>query len=144
MALLALAACSQPDAVEEEAGFETVDVGAGVDSNIRPEDDIKAQVRERGLLGVLPGDFPDDFWVYRPGSIVDLTSAPGGRGVVSVRTQGAVDAVSARLRDEQARRGWIIEGDHSALSFVKDDRRVDVALKARGNETWVTIDYPPR
>ena len=136
--------CSAPDGEAVEESFETVDVAAGVDSAIRPEDDIKAVVRERGLLGVLPGDFPRDFWVYRPGSIVDLTSAPGGRGVVSVRTNGSVDVVSDRMRDEQKNRGWLVEGDHSALSFSKDGMRVDVALEARGRETWISVEYPPQ
>ena len=118
-------------------------MAAGVDSAIRPEDDIKAEVRSRGLLGVLPGDFPDDFWVYRPASIVDLGSAPGGRGTVSLRIMARLEAVSKRVRDEEASRGWLVEGDHSALTFSKGDRRIDVSMEVKGRETWMTIEYPP-
>ena len=140
---LSLAACTPPESATEEETFETIDVAAGVDSAIRPEDDIKAAVRTQGLLGVLPGDFPQDFWVYRPGSIVDISSIPGGRGIVSLRTQGGVEAVSDRMQEEETGRGWRTEGDLSALSFSKEGRRIDVALEARGNQTWITIEYPP-
>ncbi len=122
--------------------LEIVDVTEGVDSQIRPEDDIQAELREREFLGVLPGGFPSDFWVYSPGSIVDLESDDGDRGIVALRTFGSVDDVRRRLIEEESARGWQESGVGSALlSFTKEGRRIDLALEAKGNETWIRIEY---
>ena len=133
--------CSQPRDSGGEV-LETVDVAEGVDSQIRPEDDIQAEQREREFLGVLPGDFPDDFWVYRPGSIVDLGSEAGGRAFVALRTLGSLEDVRERLIKEERARGWQESAVGSSLvSFTKEDRRIDLALERKGNETWIRIEY---
>ena len=66
---------AEPDAEEDDI-LDTRDVGSGVDSQIRPEDDARPAPREViSLVGMLPSDFPDDVWVYEPSSIVDLPAA---------------------------------------------------------------------
>lgn len=135
-------ACSGPPA--QEAPIETVDVAETVDSQIEPEEDIRAKVREKGLVGVLPGDFPEDLWAYQPASIVDLGYSPDGRGYVGLRTVGALADVRQRLLEEQEERGW--EGSVAGpglVVFRKGGRRAQVALEAKGNETWMRMEYPP-
>jgi hypothetical protein len=138
------AACRRAEKAPAEDTLETVDVGEGIDSNIRPEDDVRAEVRERGLLGVLPGDFPGDLWVYEPASIVDFGAAEGGRSFVALRAVAAPDDVARRLRGEQSTRGWEVEAaTGTLLTFSKGGRRVEAELEQRGNETWIRIEYPP-
>jgi hypothetical protein len=140
--VLGLAIACAPPAEEAEVDIEVVDVIESVDSRIRPEDDIRAEVRERGLLGVLPGDFPSDFWVYRPASIVDIGDA-GGRAFVSLRATGRAADIADRLRMEQADRGWSANGGAEGLAFTKQGRQVDVSFEPQGNETWVRIEFAP-
>ena len=126
-----------------EETIETVDVEEPIDSQIRPEEDERAQVRDRGLLGVLPGDFPKDLWPYEPASIVDFGAAEAGRSYVSLRTVGAPQEVSRRFQAQERARGWQVTTPASSLlSFTKDGRVVEAELEQRGNETWIRIEYP--
>ncbi len=63
-------------------------------------------MRERGLLGVLPGDFPTDLWAYEPASIVDFGAAEAGRSYVSLRTVAPPQEVSRRFQAQEQSRGW--------------------------------------
>ena len=138
------AACRRAETAPADETIETVDVGEGIDSNIRPEEDVRAEVRERGLLGVLPGDFPGDLWVYEPASIVDFGAAEGGRSFVALRAVATPAEVARRLRAEESARGWEASAATSTLlTFSKGGRRVEAELEQRGNETWIRIEYPP-
>ena len=145
LALASILACrerSTPAPVEEEA-IETVDVDEPIDSQIRPEEDQRAQVRERGLVGVLPGDFPSDLWAYEPASIVDFGEAEAGRSYVSFRTVASPQEVSRRFQAQEKARGWAVtEATSTLLSFSKGGRLVEAELEQRGNETWIRIVYP--
>jgi hypothetical protein len=132
----------QPAPVEEKT-IDIVDVGDGIDSQIRPEEDERAEVRDRGLLGVLPGDFPKDLWAYEPASIVDFGAAENGRSYVALRTVGSPAEVSRRFQSQEGSRGWQVAVVASTLlTFSKDGRLVEAELEQRGNETWIRIEYP--
>lgn len=136
--------CRRAETAPAEETIDIVDVGEGIDSQIRPEEDERAEVRERGLLGVLPGDFPKDLWVFEPASIVDFGAAEGGRSYVALRAVAAPADVARRFQTEERARGWEVTAATSTLlTFSKDGRRVEAELEHRGNETWIRIDYPP-
>jgi hypothetical protein len=124
--------------------LETVDVDEPVDSRIHPEEDQRAKVQDRGgVLGVLPGDFPSDFWPYEPSSIVDFGSGAAGRSYVSFRSVGDPAEVSRRIQAQEKARGWQVSTPASTLlSFSKSGRLVEAELEQRGNETWIRIEYP--
>jgi hypothetical protein len=127
----------------ERETLETVDVDAPVDSQIRPDQDQRAQVRDRGLLGVLPGDFPADLWVYEPASIVDFGAAEAGRSYVALRAVGSPQEVSRRFQAQEGSRGWqVTVATATLLSFSKQGRLIEAELEQRGNETWIRIEYP--
>ena len=141
--MLVAPACrrGEPDAGGDPV--ETVDVGESIDSRIRPEEDPRAEVRARGLVGVLPGDFPSDLWVYEPASIVDFGTAEPGRSYVALRTVATPEAVSRRLQAEEGQRGWQVSVVAPTLvTFSKQGRLVEAELEQRGNETWIRIEYP--
>jgi hypothetical protein len=146
--LLALAlapACRERASTEApaEETIETVDVDEPIDSQIRPEEDKRAQVRERGLLGVLPGDFPADLWPYEPASIVDFGEAEAGRSYVSFRIVASPQEVIRRLQAQERSRGWAVtQATSTLLSMSKGGRLVEAELEQRGNETWLRIEYP--
>lgn len=123
--------------------METVDVDEPVDSQIRPDQDQRAQVQDRGLLGVLPGDFPSDLWAYEPASIVDFGAAEAGRSYVALRTVGSPAEVSRRFQSQERSRGWqVTVATATLLSFSKEGRLIEAELEQRGNETWIRIEYP--
>jgi hypothetical protein len=146
IAAWSILACQRP--VEDEdpnqdSELEVVDVDEPIDSQIRPEDDQRAQMRDRGLLGVLPGDFPKDLWAYEPASIVDFGAAEAGRSYVSFRTVGSPQEVSRRFQAQERARGWqVTTAASTLLTFTKDGRLVEAELEQRGNETWIRIEYP--
>lgn len=123
--------------------METVDIDEPVDSQIRPDQDQRAQVQDRGLLGVLPGDFPADLWAYEPASIVDFGAAEAGRSYVALRTVGSPAEVSRRFQSQERSRGWqVTVATATLLSFSKEGRLIEAELEQRGNETWIRIEYP--
>jgi hypothetical protein len=146
LALGATAGCRGRDAASTPAAKEkiaTVDVDEPVDSHIRPEQDQRAKVQDRGLLGVLPGDFPADLWPYEPASIVDFGNAEAGRSYVSFRTVADPAEVSRRFQAQEKERGWeVAKPTATLLSFTKSGRLVEAELEQRGNETWIRIEYP--
>ena len=136
-------ACRRSETASEGDSIETVDVGESIDSQIRPEDDPRAEVRARGLVGVLPGDFPSDLWVYEPASIVDFGTAEAGRSYVALRAVATPEAVSRRLQAEEGQRDWRVSVvTPTLLTFSKEGRLVEAELEQRGNETWIRIEYP--
>ena len=136
-------ACRRGDAPPSEDAIETVDVPESIDSQIRPEDDTRAELRERGLLGVLPGDFPSDLWVYEPASIVDFGEAEAGRSYVALRTVATPAEAARRFQAEERARGWEVAVVAPTLvTFTKGGRLVEAELEHRGNETWIRIEYP--
>jgi hypothetical protein len=146
VAAWSILACRRPveeQASKEDTDLEVVDVDEPIDSQIRPEDDERAQLRDRGLLGVLPGDFLKDLWPYEPASIVDFGAAEAGRSYVSFRTLGSPQEVSRRFSAQERARGWQVTAPASTLlTFTKDSRLVEAELEQRGNETWIRIEYP--
>ena len=100
-------------------------------------------MQDRGLLGVLPGDFPKDLWAYEPASIVDFGAAEAGRSYVALRAVGTPHEVTRRFQTQQSSRGWTVSVVASTLvTFSKDGRLVEAELEQRGNETWIRIEYP--
>lgn len=141
--LAASAGCRRGEPTADGDAIAAVDVGEPIDSQIRPEEDERAEVRARGLLGVLPGDFPSDLWVYEPASIVDFGAAEPGRSYIALRTVAAPAEVSRRFQAEERKRGWQVAVVASTLlTFSKDGRLVEAELEQRGNETWIRIEYP--
>jgi hypothetical protein len=141
--ILACRGPAEDQAANEDSELEVVDVDEPIDSQIRPEDDERAEVRDRGLLGVLPGDFPKDLWAYEPASIVDFGAAEAGRSYVSFRTVASPQEVSRRFQAQERARGWQVTTPASTLlTFTKDKRLVEAELEQRGNETWIRIEYP--
>ena len=77
VALAWLGAGCRPDASPQE--LKTVEVASPIDADLSFDDDIQPAGRAPELSGVLPSDFPADFPVYKPASVVDFGDLGGGR-----------------------------------------------------------------
>ena len=144
MLLLLTLGCSTDSSEIEEAPFETEDVGAGVDHQIRPETDTKPAPREMvSLIGLLPSDFPADVWVYEPSSIVDLPAPDSSELFVTLKARAEFAAVAAKLGAKLAASGWsgasLESGD--TVVFRKGERQIVVGLEDQRGETRIRVEY---
>ena len=134
---------AEPD-VEEDETFDTADVGSGVDSQIRPEDDAQPTPREViSLVGMLPSDFPDDVWVYEPSSIVDLPSASSQERYIVFRARESLPEVAGKMRARLEADGWSggsLDGAEP-VAFRKGERRILVELVDEREETSIRVEY---
>ena len=129
---------------EGDDGFETRDVGSGVDSQIRPEDDVQPAPREVvSLVGMLPSDFPDDVWVYEPSSIVDLPASASEERYIVFRARETLPTVAEKMSARLAADGWSggsLDGGRP-VTFRKGDRQVVVGLVDEREETSIRVEY---
>ncbi len=144
LSLLILGCPAAEPGAEEEDSFDTRDVGSGVDSQIRPEDDAQPAPREIvSLVGMLPSDFPDDVWVYEPASIVDLPAAASEERYIVFRAREALPAVAQKMGARLAADGW--SGDSldggEPVTFRKGDRQIVVGLVDQREETAIRVEY---
>lgn len=144
LSLLILGCPAAEPGAEEEEAFETSDVGSGVDSQIRPEDDAQPTPREViSLVGMLPSDFPDDVWVYEPSSIVDLPAAPSEERWIVFRARETSPMVAAKLEAKLRVDGWSGGGLDGGLpvTFRKGERTLVVGLSDQREETAIRVEY---
>ena len=144
LALLILGCPAADPGAEGDDGFETRDVGSGVDSQIRPEDDAQPTPREViSLVGMLPSDFPDDVWVYEPSSIVDLPAPASEERFIVFKARETLPIVAAKLDARLAADGWSgssLRGGHPVI-FRKGERTVVVGLVDEREETSIRVEY---
>ena len=140
--LLVLAsACGPADDGEPEVP-DTIDIGAAADSNLRPQDDQQAEAREVVSLGVVPGDFPEDVWVYQPATVMDFSDRAADQRYVVLRAPERLPTVDARLQRELSERGWsLASAAGNSTTWSKDDRRVSIELQEQGADTLIRIVY---
>lgn len=91
------------------------------------EDDIKAAPPRKGLVGVLPNDFPRDLPIYLPSSIIDFGKQDGRRFVLlqSPDPRGTVESWMRRAAGEA---GYQVSGQGGRLELRKGDRRASLGI----------------
>lgn len=121
--------------------IETVDVGDSIDSRIDLEDDVRAAARAEGFVGVLPGDFPHDIYIYEPSFLLDFGNDPGNR-FIRLRIRRPLKEVastySSRLRSD----GWsgpALSGTPATLK--KGARSIRVDIVEQSGDSLVRIGY---
>lgn len=144
LSLLILGCPAAEPGAEEDDSLDTRDVGSGVDSQIRPEEDAQPTPREViSLVGMLPSDFPDDVWVYEPASIVDLPAAASEERYIVFKAREPLPAVAEKMRARLEADGWsggTLDGGRS-VTFRKGDRRIVVGLVDEREETAIRVEY---
>lgn len=130
--LLALGlGCGAP-AEKKTLELRTEEVPEPIDAGISLENDVQAKAPSaESVSGVLPGDFPTGFPVYRPASVVDF-----GPGFVELHTPDTPAAVRRWLAASAARTGWSGSGPYS-----KAGRTVTVDVSAAAGGTSLRISY---
>ncbi|MEZ5330762.1 MAG: hypothetical protein R2991_01640 [Thermoanaerobaculia bacterium] len=111
--------------------LETEEVSEPIDAGMSLEDDVQAKATSESLAGVLPSDYPSDFPVYRPSSVVDF-----GPGFVELHTPDAPAAVRRWLAASAARAGWSGSGP-----YTKAGRTVTVDVTGSAGGTTLRLSY---
>ncbi len=129
------AAAPEPDPIE------TVDVGTSIDSQIDLGSDAKAAQRREGFVGVLPGDFPRDVYVYEPSILFDYGNDPGNRFIrLRIRRPASevAETYARRLRSD----GWSGPDLGSDLvTYAKAGRSIRVQVVSEEGGTLLRIGY---
>jgi hypothetical protein len=137
---LALAGCPAERAPEE---LETEQVGGPIDAELSFEEDRRAVQRAPTLSGVLPSDFPADFPLYKPATVVDFGEVGSGWYVVLFTPDGR-SAVQQFVNAAAPRAGWSLqsaEPDRGAFVFRNAGRTVRVAVSDESGGTELRIEY---
>lgn len=109
--LIGAAACGPTPAPEPAPAptLETVEVGAARDATAslagEPVERRRAEA-PAGVAGVLPDGFPADVPLYRPSSLIDFGSEPGGRIAIVLATADSPSRVAATYPGLLAASGW--------------------------------------
>ena len=134
-ALTAMAGCGgkngQADAAPPPP--ETVDIAPA----IKPptEDDVVAAAPKKGLVGVLPDDFPRELPIYLPSSVIDFGKKDGRRFVL-LQSPDPRAGVEAWLRRAVADAGYRVEGQGGRLQLSKGGRRFGLSFSGQGTSEF--------
>lgn len=116
---------------------ETVDVKSSL--SVSTENDTQAAPPRKGLVGVLPSDFPRDLPIYVPSSIIDF-GRQDGRRFVLLQSPDARAGVDAWLRKALTQSGFKITTEGGKVVARKGDRRHELSLSGQST-TEFRYDY---
>ena len=136
VAMLALAGCGQQSADAGGGGKaapETVDVAPPL--SVNTEGDVKAAPPKKGMVGILPSDFPRDLPIYIPSSVIDFGKKDGKRFVV-LQSQDGRGAVEAWLRQAAGAAGYRVGGSGGRMSLTKGEKRFDLIVSGSGTSEF--------
>lgn len=131
---VALAGCGGKEAESAPAkGLETVDVAPSL--SVPTEGDIKAAPPKKGLVGILPNDFPRDLPIFLPASVIDFGKKDGRRFVL-LQSQAGRAEVEAWLRGAAGQAGYRVEGQGGRLSLRKGERRYELSVTGQATSEF--------
>lgn len=133
-ALAILAGCGGKNGEAEAApkAPETVDIAPA----LQPPtvDDVQAAPPRKGLVGVLPNDFPRELPIYLPSSVIDFGKQDGRRFVL-LQSPDPRPGVEAWLRQAVAGAGFRVEGQ-GRLQLRKGDKRYTLSFAGQGTSEF--------
>ncbi len=134
-ALAAMAGCGDKSGQADAApkAPETVDIAPA----IKPPtvDDIQAAAPKKGLVGVLPDDFPRELPIYLPSSVIDFGKKDGRRFVL-LQSPDPRAGVEAWLRRAAADAGYRVENQGGRLQLSKGGRRFALSFAGQGTSEF--------
>lgn len=89
--------------------------------------DVQAAPPRRGLVGVLPGDFPRELPIYLPASIIDFGKKDGRRFVL-LQSPDPRAGVEAWLRQAAAKAGFRVESRGGRLVLSQGKARYELSF----------------
>lgn len=130
-----LAGCGQQaaDAGAGQKAPETVDIAPAI--SVPTDGDVEAAAPRKGLVGVLPNDFPRDLPIYLPSSVIDFGKKDGRRFVL-LQSPDPRPGVEAWLRRAAADAGYRVEGQGGRLQLRKGERRVTLGFAGQGTSEF--------
>jgi hypothetical protein len=126
--------CAEKEPVDpRQIPLETEEVGAGFDDGLSLEADAKGRPRKVESAGVVPGDFPSDFPIHQPSTVIDF-----GAGFVEFSARQSPAAVRDGLRRRAVAAGWSEGPD----GFSKSGRSVRLEVTGDGELARIRVEYP--
>lgn len=116
---------------------ETVDVQSSL--SVPTENDTQAAPPRKGMVGVLPSDFPRDLPIYVPSSIIDFGRQDGRRFVLLQSPDGR-DGVESWLRRALTQAGFKVTQEGGRFVARKGERRHELRLSGQST-TEFRYDY---
>lgn len=132
----------RPDSSPQE--LETMEVTGPLDAELSFDEDIQAVQRAPELSGVLPSDFPADFPIYKPASVVDFGELGGGRYYAVLFTPDNRRKVDRFVNAEAPRAAWSLrssERDAGRSVFSKGGLTMKVEVSAAKGGTELRFEY---
>jgi hypothetical protein len=136
-----LAGCPAERAPES---LETEEVGAPIDAELSFEEDRQAVQRAPTLSGVLPSDFPSDFPLYKPATVVDFGDLGAGRYYVALFSPDPKAKVESYVNAAAPRAGWSLRSaspDAGEFDFRGHGRSVRVRISSAAGGTEMRVEY---
>ena len=124
---------------EQEPELEAIDVAPAL--HIGTEDDPQEVERPPELVGILPGDFPDDLPLYLPASLIDFGAADDGWGYVNLLTPHSLARVKRELPEKLAAAGWTVTGS-GVRHLRKGNARARLVFRDARPGTEYRFEYP--
>ncbi len=123
--------------------LETVEVGPAVDVELSTEFDEQAEPDAPEVAGVLPTDFPTDFPLYAPSSLIDYGEAADGLRFLEFDAPADCQEVSRWLVSELAAAGWRGQGSQQEAAgvFTKGERHAELHTISRSPGCGIRIEY---
>ena len=136
------AACSRDSVDSENEVLEETRVGEPVDSLIDIENDIRGEARIDALIGMLPGDFPADLWVYEPATVLDFAGVADDDRWVVLQARQELAIVLERFDRRLAADGWVGTGLGPKPSvYRKDSRSARIAVAEEAGEVLIRMEW---
>ncbi len=125
---------------EEQKPPETVDVGPAL--AIPTDNDPIAVERPPELVGVLPGDFPEDLPLYLPASLIDFGAAGDGWRYVNLLTPHSMAQAESGLVALLRKGGWAIgSGSDGGRLLSKGTQRVKLRVEDARPGMYYLFEY---
>lgn len=138
VALCLLACAPEPPEQEGLPPLETEVVEPPPEAAIDPSLDAQAPQRQAaGLAGAVPSDFPSDFPLYRPATVIDFGESAAGRRTLALRTPDPPAAVRSHLEAELVALGWTREGDR----WSSGGRTVTMRIEPLPGGSRIDLEY---
>ena len=103
-------------------------------------EDLQEAPRTPQLVGVLPGDFPEDLPLFLPASLVDF-GGQEGRPSVTLLTSEASSQVKRSYEEILRNAGWAVERGGHGFRMRKGGRSARVVFEGQNPGTTYRVEY---
>lgn len=128
----------------EPRELDTEDVSGPIDAELSYVEDTQAVQRAPELSGVLPSDFPEDFPIFKPATVVDFGELGDERYYVTLFTPESRASVERLINGAAPRSGWSLQSaspEAGEFVFRSRGRTVVTRMSNEVGGTEIRLEY---